>query len=48
MSGQAPSRAPPSNRLIHASSLYLRQHAHNPVDWHPWDEEAIARARAED
>ncbi len=48
MSGQAPSLAPPTNRLIHASSPYLRQHAHNPVDWHPWDEEAIARARAED
>ena len=36
------------NRLIHESSPYLRQHAHNPVDWYPWGEEAFARARAED
>src|SRR5438067_13586404 len=35
------------NRLIHESSPYLRQHAHNPVDWYPWGEEAFARARAE-
>ncbi len=31
-----------------ASSPYLRQHAHNPVDWYPWSAEAFARARAED
>jgi len=37
-----------TNRLIHESSLYLRQHAHNPVDWYPWGEEALARARQED
>ncbi len=36
------------NRLIHESNLYLRQHAHNPVDWYPWGEEAIERARRED
>src|SRR4028119_2521877 len=36
-----------TNRLIHESSPYLRQHAHNPVDWYPWGEEAFARARAE-
>jgi uncharacterized protein len=36
-----------SNLLVHSSSPYLRQHAHNPVFWHPWGEEAIARARAE-
>ncbi len=36
------------NRLIHATSPYLRQHAHNPVDWYPWGEEALARAKAED
>ncbi|MFO7683654.1 MAG: thioredoxin domain-containing protein [Chloroflexota bacterium] len=36
------------NRLIHESSPYLRQHADNPVDWYPWGEEALARARAED
>src|SRR5579859_3842048 len=34
-----------TNRLIHESSLYLRQHAHNPVDWHPWGPEALALAR---
>lgn len=36
------------NRLINEKSLYLRQHAHNPVDWYPWGEEAFARAAAED
>ncbi|MBM3942676.1 MAG: thioredoxin domain-containing protein [SAR202 cluster bacterium] len=36
------------NRLIHETSPYLLQHAHNPVDWHPWGEEALARAKAED
>jgi uncharacterized protein len=34
-----------TNRLVHESSPYLRQHAHNPVDWFPWGDEAIARAR---
>ena len=38
----------PTNRLIHETSPYLRQHAHNPVDWYAWGEEALARARAED
>ena len=32
------------NRLTHESSLYLRQHASNPVDWWPWCEEAFAEA----
>ena len=36
------------NRLAAETSPYLRQHAHNPVDWHPWDDEAFRRARAED
>src|SRR5437763_8845658 len=36
------------NRLIHETSPYLLQHAHNPVDWYAWGEEALARARAED
>ncbi len=36
------------NRLQHALSPYLLQHAHNPVDWFPWGEEALARARSED
>src|SRR4051812_36042544 len=34
-----------TNRLAAESSLYLRQHAHNPVDWYPWGPEALARAR---
>jgi uncharacterized protein YyaL (SSP411 family)/aryl-alcohol dehydrogenase-like predicted oxidoreductase len=37
-----------TNRLAGSTSPYLLQHAHNPVDWHPWGEEALARARAED
>ncbi|WP_456433658.1 thioredoxin domain-containing protein [Nitratifractor sp.] len=36
------------NRLIHEASPYLLQHAHNPVDWYPWGEEAFAKAAAED
>ena len=36
-----------TNRLIHETSPYLLQHAHNPVDWYPWGEDAFARARAE-
>ena len=36
------------NRLIHATSPYLLQHAHNPVDWWEWGPEALARAREED
>src|SRR5262249_28042844 len=35
-------------RLIHESSPYLSHHAHNPVDWYPWGEEAFARAKRED
>ena len=33
------------NRLANESSLYLRQHADNPVDWYPWGDEAFATAR---
>jgi uncharacterized protein len=36
------------NRLAAETSPYLLQHAHNPVDWYPWGEEAFERARAED
>ncbi len=36
------------NRLAEQLSPYLRQHAHNPVDWFPWGEEAFDKARAED
>lgn len=35
-----------TNRLAREKSPYLLQHAHNPVDWFPWGEEAFARARA--
>src|SRR5262245_198588 len=35
------------NRLLLESSPYLLQHAHNPVDWYPWGDEAFARAAAE-
>ncbi len=36
-----------TNELIHESSPYLLQHAHNPVDWMPWGEKAFEKARAE-
>ena len=36
------------NRLINETSPYLLQHANNPVDWYPWGEEALGRARDED
>ena len=35
----------PGNRLGAQTSPYLLQHADNPVDWHPWDEQALERAR---
>ena len=37
-----------ANRLAHETSPYLLQHADNPVDWYPWGDEALARARSED
>src|SRR5262245_45897922 len=36
------------NRLIHETSPYLLQHAHNPVDWYAWSPEALERAATED
>ncbi len=36
-----------TNRLIHETSPYLLLHAHNPVDWYPWGDEALARAKKE-
>ena len=36
-----------TNQLIHESSPYLLQHAHNPVNWYPWGEEALEKAREE-
>ena len=35
-----------TNRLINESSPYLLKHATNPVDWHPWGEEALSLAKA--
>ena len=37
-----------TNRLIRETSPYLLQHAHNPVDWYPWGEDAFKRAREDD
>jgi len=37
-----------TNRLINETSPYLLQHAHNPVDWYPWGEEALRKAQQED
>ncbi|AKC61792.1 thymidylate kinase [Clostridium sporogenes] len=37
-----------TNRLIKEKSPYLLQHAHNPVDWYPWGEEAFEKAKIED
>jgi uncharacterized protein YyaL (SSP411 family) len=36
------------NRLAHETSPYLQQHADNPVNWHPWGEEALKLARDQD
>ncbi len=43
-----PSRGGATNRLAQTTSPYLQQHAHNPVDWWPWCEEALALAREQD
>jgi uncharacterized protein len=42
-----PSRPEHTNRLAQEKSPYLLQHAHNPVDWYPWGEEAFEKARRE-
>ncbi len=39
---------PIPNRLAKETSPYLLQHADNPVDWYPWGEEALSKAKAED
>ena len=44
---QTPARSEHTNRLAHEKSPYLLQHAHNPVDWYPWGEEAFGKARRE-
>jgi len=37
-----------TNKLVNEKSPYLQQHAHNPVDWYPWGEEAFEKAKKED
>ena len=37
-----------TNSLINETSPYLLQHAHNPVDWYPWNEKTLAKAKAQD
>ena len=37
----------PANRLAHETSPYLQQHAHNPVEWHPWGPEALELAKSQ-
>src|SRR3989454_1665536 len=44
---RTPARSEHTNRLAQEKSPYLLQHAHNPVDWHAWGEEAFAKARRE-
>jgi uncharacterized protein YyaL (SSP411 family) len=36
------------NKLVHSSSPYLKQHAYNPVQWYPWGQEALQKAKNED
>src|SRR5690625_4318035 len=38
---------PYANQLIHQSSPYLLEHAHNPVNWYPWGEDALQKAKSE-
>ena len=45
MTGAPP---PGPNHLVNEKSPYLLQHAYNPVDWYPWGDDAIDRARQED
>ncbi|HEX5105423.1 MAG TPA: thioredoxin domain-containing protein [Pirellulaceae bacterium] len=51
LSAEEPAKSKPSpqhtNRLAKETSPYLLQHAHNPVDWYPWGEEALAKAKKE-
>jgi uncharacterized protein YyaL (SSP411 family) len=48
MSAQTATQPAHTNRLANATSPYLLQHAHNPVDWFPWGSEALEKARRED
>src|SRR5580704_13274487 len=47
MPPDTPSKSLPANQLQTASSSYLRSARHQPVHWHPWGEDAFARAQAE-
>jgi uncharacterized protein YyaL (SSP411 family) len=47
LAGAEPEKTRPANHLVHESSPYLLQHAHNPVDWYPWGPEPFARAKKE-
>src|SRR5262249_832697 len=42
---EAGAKPKPTNRLAKETSPYLLLHAHNPVDWYPWGEEALAKAK---
>lgn len=42
------SEHPFTNKLVHETSPYLLQHAHNPVNWFAWGPEALEKAKAED
>lgn len=42
-----PIKMPPANHLIHETSPYLLQHAHNPVNWYPWSDVALNKAKEE-
>jgi uncharacterized protein YyaL (SSP411 family) len=44
---QEPGKPKHTNLLAKETSPYLLQHAHNPVDWHPWSEETLAKAKKE-
>jgi len=47
-SGKNEGPYPRINHLANERSLYLKQHAHNPIDWHPWSAEAFQKAERED
>ncbi|MEP7337511.1 MAG: thioredoxin domain-containing protein [Acidobacteriota bacterium] len=48
MSAENPTEHKFTNQLIHETSPYLLQHAHNPVDWYAWNDETLERAKRED
>jgi len=48
MDSNQPTEHQYTNHLIGENSPYLLSHAHNPVDWYPWGDEALNKAKAED